>query len=98
MTDLEQITTHDSTDDCVVCRAQQVVARALLPAATAWEASEELPRFSVALHGAAGLLGTLLEDGVPREDIERALSALLEEIEGRIAEDSVMGGPPQGTA
>jgi hypothetical protein len=40
----------------------------------------------------------MLEDGIRREDIEQALSGLLEEIESRIAEDNVMGGPPQGTA
>ncbi len=96
--DLEQIVTHDSTDECVACRAQDVVMRALLPAAAAWETTAGLLRFSVALHGAAGLLGTMLDAGVPRQDIERALSGLLQEIESQIAEDRMMGGPPQGTA
>jgi hypothetical protein len=39
---------------------------ALLPAAAAWEMRSELPRMSIALHGAAGLLSALLEEGVPR--------------------------------
>ena len=71
---------------------------ALLPGAAAWEAHNELPRFSVALHGAAGLLGIMLEEGVSREDIDSAIGELLDEIEQRIAEDEAMGGPPQGTA
>ncbi len=40
----------------------------------------------------------MLEEGVPREDIESALGRLLDEIEQRIAEDKAMGGPPQGSA
>jgi len=40
----------------------------------------------------------MIEDGVSREDIERALSRLLDEIEEQITEDRAMGGPPQGTA
>jgi hypothetical protein len=64
----------------------------------AWEESAGLPRFSVALHGAAGLLGSMLSRGVSREAIERALSTLLDEWERQIAEDNAMGGPPQGNA
>ena len=71
---------------------------ALLPAASAWELRNELPRFSVALHGSASLLGAMLHEGVPRNDIEAALGKLLDDIEQRITEDKVMGGPPQGTA
>jgi hypothetical protein len=97
-TQLETIVTHDATDECVACRAQSVVMQALLPAAAAWEAAAELPRFSVALHGAAGLLGKMLEDGVPREDVESALAELLDQIEQQIAEDQMMGGPAQGSA
>lgn len=96
--DLEQLIQHDMSDDCPVCRAQDMVMTVLLPAAAAWEISGELPRFSVALHGAAELLGALLEEGCPREEIEAALSRLLDDIESRIAEDVTMGGPPQGTA
>ena len=70
----------------------------MLPAAAAWELRNELPRLSVALHGAAGLLSALLEEGVPRDEVEAALSRLLDDIEQQIAEDGVMGGPPQGTA
>ena len=68
------------------------------PPAAAWEANDELPRFSVALHGAAELLGVILEDGVERSDIEAPLGRLLDDIEARIAEDQVMGGPPKGNA
>ncbi len=46
---------------------------ALMPAAAAWEVNDELLRLSVALHGAAELLGVILEEGVPRQDIGAAL-------------------------
>ena len=71
---------------------------ALIPAAAAWELANELPRFSVALHGAASLLGVMMEEGVPRRELEATLSELLDEIEAGIDEDAVMGGPPQGSA
>ncbi len=96
--DLNSITEHDMSDDCPVCRAQNLVDLVLLPAASAWELRSELPRLSIALHGAAGLLSALLEEGVQREDVEAALSRLLDDIEQQVAEDEVMGGPPQGTA
>ena len=97
-TNLSELVEHDLSDDCPVCKAQHIVEIALLPAAAAWEANDELPRFSVALHGAAELLGVILEDGVERGDIETALGRLLDGIEQRIAEDRVMGGPPKGSA
>ena len=56
------------------------------------------PRFSIALHGAAELLGVMLLEGVERSDIDSALGRLLDDIEARIAEDQVMGGPPKGNA
>jgi len=95
---LEEIITHDNTEDCIACRAQDIVAQILVPAAAAWEATSALPHFSLALHGAAGLLGTMLAEGVAREEIEAALSSLLDDIEGQIAEDRMIGGPTQGTA
>ena len=58
--DLETLANHDLSDDCAVCRAQDVVSMALIPAAAAWELANELPRFSIALHGAASLLGTVV--------------------------------------
>ncbi len=51
--DLDELTDHDASEDCPICRAQQVVAGALVPAAASWELHHELPRFSLALHGAA---------------------------------------------
>ena len=96
--DLDQLVEHDMSEDCPVCRAQQIVEGALLPAAAAWETHHELPRFSLALHGAAGLLGAMLEEGISREEIEAALGRLLDDIEQQIAEDQAMGGPPAGTA
>ena len=69
-----------------------------MPAAAAWEQHNELPRFSVALHGAAALLGAMLESGVSRDDVDSAIGQLLDEAEIRIAEDQAMGGPPQGSA
>jgi len=95
---LDHLIEHDMSDDCLVCRAQDVVAMALMPAAAAWEVDNGLPRFSVAIHGAAELLGVLLQDGLAREAVEAALAGLLDEIELRIAEDGALGGPPQGTA
>ncbi len=96
--DLTSLLDHDLSEDCPVCRAQNIIHTALLPAAAAWELNNELPRFSVALHGAAELLGAMLEEGVERSDIETAVGRLLDDIEQRIAEDQVMGGPPQGSA
>ncbi len=96
--DLNSITEHDMSDNCPVCRAQNLVDMVLLPAAAAWELQNELPRLSIALHGAAGLLSALMEEGVPRDDVEAALSRLLDDIEQQVAEDKVMGGPPQATA
>ncbi|MCH7544013.1 MAG: hypothetical protein IIB65_10275 [Proteobacteria bacterium] len=96
--DLKELTDHDHSDECPVCRAQNIVRSALLPAASAWEATDELPRFSVALQGAAELLGVMLEEGISREDIESVLGQLLDDIELRIAEDKALGGPPMGSA
>ena len=95
---LEELFTHDSTENCIACRARDFVAQIVVPAAEAWETSTDLPRFSIALHGAAGLLGSMLEEGVSREDIESGLSRLLDELEEQLTENRAMGGPPQGTA
>lgn len=95
---LDELIHHDMSDDCPVCKAQDLVAAALLPAAAAWEASSGLPRFSIALHGAAEMLGALLAEGVARAEVDAALGELLDEIENQIAEDDLMGGPPQGSA
>jgi len=83
---LDELVHHDQTDDCPVCRAQNFVDLALIPAVAAWELNNELPRFSLALHGAAALLGVMLEEGVTREDVDAALSELLDDIERQIAE------------
>lgn len=96
--EIKRLTQHDMSDECPVCRSQDVVAMALMPAAAAWEMANELPRFSLALQGAAGLLGAMLEEGVSREDIDSAICDLLDDIESNITEDKVMGGPPQGSA
>lgn len=97
-TDLNAIIEHDMSDDCPVCRAQDLVEMVLLPAASAWEVTNDLPRFAMALHGAAGLLGAMLAEGIPRDDVEQALTQLLDDIEQQVSEDRMMGGPPQGTA
>ncbi len=96
--ELEKLLTHDYSDDCIACRAQDVVAFSLIPAAAAWETANELPRFSVALNGAAHLLGAMIAEGVPRADVEEALGSLLDELEAQIEEEGILGGPPQGTA
>ena len=97
-TDLAPLVDHDLSDDCPVCRAAELVAFTLMPAAAAWEQTHELPQFSVALHGAAQLLGVMIQEGIPRDEIEGALSTLLDEIEAQIEEDKTFGGPPQGSA
>lgn len=96
--ELESLITHDFSDDCPACRAQDITAYTLIPAAAAWETANELPRFSLALNGAAQLLGAMLAEGVMRKDVEEALGILLDEIETQIEEEGIMGGPPQGTA
>jgi hypothetical protein len=96
--DLTELVNHDGTEDCIACRAQDFVAQALLPAAAAWESAAELPRFALAIHGAAGLVGTMMQEGIPRREIEQALSQLLDDLERQLAEDETMGGPPQGSA
>jgi hypothetical protein len=95
--DLKAIVTHDSTDSCVACRAQDVAAQVLVPAAEAWESSHGLPRYSVSLHGAAELLGRLLQAGVDRDELEDAVSTLLDDIEAQMSEEAAIG-PTQGTA
>ena len=96
--DLNSLVEHDLSDDCPICRTQDIVHIALLPAAAAWELNNQLPRFALSLHGAAGLLGAMLEEGVSRTEIETAMSALLDDIESQIDEDKTFGGPPRGTA
>ena len=59
---------------------------------------QELPRFSVALQGAAELLGVMLEEGIAREEIAASLAKLLDDSERGISEDEAMCGPSQGTA
>ncbi len=96
--DLDETLQHTADDDCPVCRAQEVVGGFLIPALAAWELSHDLPRFSLAIHGAAGLLGVMLEEGIEREEIETALTQALDDIEAQLAEHKLMGGPTQGSA
>src|ERR1043166_9390530 len=95
---LDEILDHDNTEECVACRARDFVDQVLVPAVAAWEQIVELPQHALALHGAAGLLGVMLAEGASRDDIETALSKLLDEIEAQTAEDRALGGPAQGTA
>ncbi len=95
---LEELVHHDSGEDCPICRTQDLIGAALLPAAAAWEASNELPRFALALHGAVEFLGAMLAEGVSRDALDEIVAQMLDDVEIRIAEDDVMGGPPQGSA
>jgi hypothetical protein len=95
---LDQILTHDNTEECVACRSRDFTAEIIVPAVAAWEASENLPRLSLAIHGAAGLLGVMLADGVSRDQIDEALSRLLDEIEAEVAEEGALSGPALGNA
>ncbi len=47
---------------------------------------------------AAQRADSMLEEGIPRDDIEAALSRALDDIEQQIEEDKTMGGPPMGSA
>lgn len=96
--DLAALVDHSGDDDCTACRAQDIAASILVPAVASWEVAQGLPRFSLAIQGAAGLLGMMLEEGLDRQDIEAALARVLDDIEQQIAEDRAMGGPPQGNA
>ena len=96
--DLDEILVHTSDDDCPACRAQEITGGFLVPAAASWEMGHGLPRFSMAIHGAAGLLGVMLEDGISRDEVENALSLALDDLEQQIAEHKLMGGPTQGNA
>ncbi len=40
----------------------------------------------------------MLEEGIPRDEIEAALSRVLDDIEQQIEEDKTMGRPPMGSA
>ncbi len=97
-TDLDELVTHDSTEQCVVCHAQDIVAQIVVPAVSAWETAAGLPRFAIALHAAAGLLAGMLADGISRDALDKTVSDLLDDMERQLAEDRAMGGPPQGTA
>jgi hypothetical protein len=94
----EKIITHDDSDDCPVCRAQDIVAFSLVPAVAAWEEAHQMPRHSVAVHGAASLMAFMIQNGVARKDIEEAVAHILDEYEMQIAEEGLLGGPHQGTA
>ena len=40
----------------------------------------------------------MLQEGVKRQEVDAALGRLLDDIEQRISEDQVLGGPPRGSA
>ena len=96
--DFKELVNHDLSDDCPVCRAQELADAALVPATAAWEMRNDLPQFSLALHGAAGLLGAMMQGGLPRESVMAALEVALDEIEQNTAEEDALGGPAQGNA
>ena len=96
--DYDSIVTHDGGDDCPACRAQDIAGFALLPAVQAWEQVNQLPRHALALHGAAGLIGSMLAEGAERIEVEQALATLVDDIEAQISEELTFGGPTQGTA
>ena len=94
----EKIITHDESDDCPVCRAQEIVNFSLVPAVAAWEEAHQMPRHSIAVHGAASLMALMIQNGVAREDIEKAVAHILDDYEMQMAEEGLLGGPHQGTA
>ena len=94
----EKIITHDASDDRPVCRAQDIVNFSLVPAVAAWEQAHEMPRHSLAIQGAASLMVFMIQNGVAREDIEKAVAHILDDYELQMAEEGLLGGPHQGTA
>jgi hypothetical protein len=98
MVNLAALVDHAGDEDCSTCRAQEIATSILVPAVAAWETAQSLPRFSLALQGAAGLIGTMLEEGLDRHEVEEALARALDDVEQQIAEEKALGGPPQGTA
>jgi hypothetical protein len=94
----EKIITHDDSDDCPVCRAQDIVNFSLVPAVAAWEEAHQMPRHSLAVHRAASLMAFMIRSGVVREDIEEAVAHILDDYEMQMAEEGLLGGPHQGTA
>ena len=95
---LNELVEHNDTDDCPVCRALDFTYAVVAPAVASWEQSNEFPKMSLALNGAVALLGAMLEEGVPRNELDKTVAALLDDIEQQITEDGVLGGPTQGTA
>ena len=96
--EFKKLMQHDMSDDCPICHAEDLVTTTLIPAAASWEIANDLPQFSLALHGAAGLLSAMIEEGYKRDQIELALKELLDDFEGSIATNTAMAGPPQGSA
>ncbi len=96
--DFDDITTHDQSDDCVACRAQDIVGYSLVPAVATWEESYQLPRHALAVHGAAGLMAYMIQSGAGRDEVERAVAKVLDDYEAQAADDGLLNVPPQGTA
>jgi hypothetical protein len=94
----EKIITHNASDECRVCRAQDIVSFSLVPAVAAWEQAFQMPRHSLAVHGATSLMAFMIQNGVARNDIEEAVAHVLDDYEMQIAEEGLLGSPHQGTA
>ncbi len=97
-TTFDKIITHDESDDCPVCRAQDIVNYSLVPAVAAWEEAYQMPSHSLAVHGAASLMAFMIQNGVAREDIEKAVAQILDDYEMQMAGEGLLSGPHQGTA
>jgi len=95
---LNELVKHDASEDCPVCRALDFTYAVVTPAVASWEQSNGFPKYSLAINGAAALLGAILEEGVSRPLLNKVVAALLDDIEQQIAEEGVLGGPTQGTA
>jgi hypothetical protein len=94
----DDIITHDASDECLACRAQDIVNASLVPAVAAWEDAYQMPRNSLAVHGAASLMAFMIQSGVARKEIESAVAKIVDDYELQIAEEGLLGGPHQGTA
>ena len=94
--DIEELVFHEDDEDCIACLSRDMSLSVVVPAVLAWQEINGLPRGALTLHGAASLLAVMIEDGVPRHEIEAGLSALLDEFEGMKAERDL--GVVQGNA
>ena len=97
--DIDELVAHVEDKDCDVCIARSLATSVVAPAVAMWEVSHRLPRCSLALHGAVGLLATMLDEGYSREEIDAVVADMLDEIEAeRQGWNMLLDSMPEGSA